>query len=523
MGITMSENVNSASDLFTEKLKPTDESKNWLSRNWQRVQTLFSNVTLRDFVFEPIKDVFTVQGVDTASAIRQIITMVAVANAVMAGLPGKLGIGVVVSMALEGWMAYEIARKVGVKLNSISEVWKYFGFLGAITGVIFYGIRAILGVAFSLCSMIPGINPMIFAELIVTNLVGVLFWIGFEEINEKNSFKIPKRALKRIGQETKNLVSFQWSIICNNLNPTNLKQIRSRLESWFTGELAVDAPVLRGDVATVVLMSYLLANNESALQGPIGQEFLEAIRNRYPGLQDASVSEIADHMSNYDTDQMQGVMSLVKGKLFERLVTHYENHDNDSWRAAMHTDETYPGSDIIFSNDDTGETIEVSLKATDSASYVEHALLKYPDIQILTTEEVSKYFHDDPRVIPAVLTNEDLNKVTEHNFELLLSQLTHLDVAASATKGVAIGAAIGLWPFVVAYMRKRISQQQLEQALVKVLGQSGMALGARLSYALILGPVFAWYMLARGVMRITKMVQPSDQTVISRRLEWIAI
>lgn len=202
----MSDRTHTASRQFDERMsayRSTSISSHWLDRNWNRLKELFSNVQLRDFVFEPIKGVFAADGADDASVIRQTITMVAVANAVMAGLPGKMGVGVAVSIALEGWLAYVIASRVGITMRSVSDIWKYFGLLATIGGVIFYGIRAALGLAFSLFSAIPGLNPMILAELIVTDVVGVLFWVGFEEAKLNGSFTLPTRALKRIGTETR--------------------------------------------------------------------------------------------------------------------------------------------------------------------------------------------------------------------------------------------------------------------------------------------------------------------------------
>jgi hypothetical protein len=512
-------------DQFDERLsayRSTDEPQGWLDRNWKRAKELFSNVQLRDFVFEPIKGVFTTAGTDDASVIRQTITMVAVANAVMAGLPGKMGVGVAVSIALEGWMAYVIASRVGIVLRSVSDVWKYFGLLAAIAGVILIGIRAGLGLAFSLFSIVPGLNPMILAELIVTNLVGVLFWIGFEEAKATGSFTVPFRALERIGTETKGLASFQWNTIRNNLSPSALMQMGARLKTWLTGEIPVDRAVLRGYVAPAVLMAYLLESRHQELQGPIGHEFLEAIRDRHPQLREASVEQITDHMrENYNSpEQIMGELNLIKGKLFERLVALYENGDSDQWRAVLHEDESYPGSDIVFLNEETGQSVEVSLKATDNPYYVETALLKYPDIPLLTTEEVTHFFAGDARVTGAALTDEELTQVTSENFDRMLAQLTALDVVGAAATGVGVGTAIGLWPFVVAFLRERISQQQLEQAFVATLGESGVALAARVSYALLLGPVFAWYMLARGVMGLTRLAQPQSPSPSNRKIEW---
>jgi len=155
--------------------------------------------------------VFVVQGGDAERAFRQTITTVAVANMVMAGLPGKLGVGVFVSMALEGWMAWVIANRVGISLRRVSDIWTYFGLLAGVVLTIVWLIKALLGLAFALFSVIPGINPLIFAELLVTNLVGVLFWVGFKVAAATGSFSVPMRAVGGIWEETQALFGYQWT------------------------------------------------------------------------------------------------------------------------------------------------------------------------------------------------------------------------------------------------------------------------------------------------------------------------
>lgn len=114
--------------------------------------------------------------------------------------------------------------------------------------------------------------------------------------------------------------------------------------------------------------------------------------------------------------------------------------------------------------------------------------MKYPDIPILTTEEVFRFFADDPRVAGTTMTNEELTQITKDNYDQMVAHLTSVDVAQGAATGVAVGATIGLWPFVVAFLAKRITQEQLENACVRVLGESGVALAARVSYVPYLDP-----------------------------------
>ncbi len=490
----------SAYDRFTEKLAEYANpaaAKEWLSRNLDRVRALFENVTLRDFVFEPIKGVFEVRGKDADSEIRAAITAVAVANAVMAGLPGKMGIGVVVSMGVEAWMAWVIAQRVGIVLRDPSDIWKYFGLLAGVLGTIFWGFRQLLGLAFSAFSaVIPGINPMIFAELFVTNLVGVLFWVGFKEAAATGSFEIPLRAWNGILAETKALYGFQAGIITKGLSPSNLRTVWQRLTAWLSGDILSDKPQLRGELFATAAMAWLLAREFDRLDGPLGREFIGAIRDRYPDLAQASLGEIADHMAQYDADQLAGVVNMIKGKLFERLVALHENTDADEWRAVLH--------------------------ATSSPAYIEHSLLRYPDIPIMTTEEVAAHFEGNPQVMGTSIGNVDLTNLTEDNFDQLLDAVAPPGIAEAAATGVAAKAVAILWPFTMAYLRGRITDEQLGKAFERVLGESGVALAARVSYAVILGPVFAWCLLARGVMALTQAAAAGAERGEGpvRRLVW---
>lgn len=517
---------NRVHDQLKEKLKqyadPT-AARDWLDRNQSRVRELFENATLRDFVFEPIKGVFEVRGQDQDSEIRMAITAVAVANMVMAGLPGKMGVGVVVSMALEGWMAWVIATRVGIVIHQIADVWKYFGLLAGVVLTVIVVFKELLGFAFSLVStLLPGINPLIFGELLVTNLVGVLFWVGFREAATTGSFQVPWRMLRWIGGETKALFVFQFEVIRKNLSLSKLRMMGQRLRAWFSGDILNNRPQLRGELLATAAMAWLIAREFERFDGPLGQEFIGAIRDRYPDLADASLEQIADRMSHYDPDQLAGVINMIKGRLFERLVVLHENADGDAWVAVLREDQSYPGSDITLSNQETGEIIEISLKTTESASYVETALMRYPDIPIMTTQEVAEHFEGDPRVTATAFSNEQLTDITEENFDELLDRVAPPQVEQVAAAGVATKTVAILWPFVMAYLRHRISDEQLVQAFKRVMGEAGVALAARVSYAMILGPVFAWYLLARGVMGLTRAASENSQEVApaTRRLIW---
>ena len=502
-------------EILQKKLKgylDVSEAQAWLEENTRRVRRLFDDCRLRDFVFEPFKGVFAAPGATDDEKTRSVITQVAVVNAVLAGLPGRLGIGVYICLALEAWMAYMIARAVGIEVKKPADVWKYFGLLAATAGTILWLFRHILGFAFSLFSIIPELNPMILAELLVTDLVGILFWTGFQEAKNEGSFRIPKRLLVDIGNRTVDLFKFQLSILKNVLNPENILLVGKRLYTWLKGEIPIDDRVLRGEVFAGVAMTYLITSRGGKLQGPLGEMFIESIRARYPDLENASVVEIAEHMQNYAPEQMQGVFNMIKGEMFERLVKAHENADGDTWTAHLHEDRSYPGSDIIFT-DDNGTTVEVSLKATDNANYIEEALRRYPDIPIMTTEEVKEHFGDEDMVWAGPFSHAHVKQVTKENFATMVDELKSIDTVEVAVGGAAAKCVWQLWPFVVAYFRKRISYDNLETACLRVLGEMGKELASRIPYAIIFGPVFAWYLLARVVMGLTRIATPKHTQV----------
>lgn len=479
------------------------KAADWLQRNLSRVSALFENVSLRDFVFEPFKSVFEVPGAGKEAQIKTTITLIAVVNMVLAGLPGKMGVGVFVSMALEAFMAYRIAQAVGVMLDGVSDVWKYLSLVGSTGLMIVYGFKALLGLGFSAFSVIPGVNPLIFAELLTTNLFGILVWTGFEEARKTGSFSVPRRLLLSVWKQAKELFKFQFNTLKNTLSVENIKTVGGRVRDWVTGGI-VDETKVRGELLVPLAFLYLKGREIEKLNGPVGQEFIEAIRDRFPELQNASIEQIADAIEQYDIDPEHGVFPLIKGKLFERLAARAENNDGDNTYMRLHEDESYPGSDAILWSSDTGQELEISIKGSANPDYLEGALIQYPNHPIITTGD-----HEvDDQIIPMLMTNAELEEVTQENFDALFSRLDHISAAGMGGASAGSGALAALWPFTVAYLRKRISKEQLNLAYDKVLGDAGVALGSRIGWGLVLGPVFAWFILAKGVMQLAKTQMP---------------
>ena len=109
----------------------------------------------------------------------------------------------------------------------------------------------------------------------------------------------------------------------------------------------------------------------------------------YPGLAGAG-EHFSDVVDRVPADDLLGLVSGVKGKLFELQLVDHLNADilTDGQHAVLATSATQPGWDIQIL-DGHGHLIDVlQAKATESVGYVREALERYPDIDVSTTSEV---------------------------------------------------------------------------------------------------------------------------------------
>ena len=128
----------------------------------------------------------------------------------------------------------------------------------------------------------------------------------------------------------------------------------------------------------------------------------------------------------------------------------------------------------------------------------------------MTTDESAELYQDHNMVFGSGLQNEELHDITEKNIDELVAVIKPLNEHQVVIGGVVVGTVAALWPFVIAYLRGRISKNKLEKVFEHTLGKSGIALASRLSYAIVFGPLFAWYLLARGVKGIVTMAEPES-------------
>ena len=506
----------------------SEETKDWFNRNYERIETLFANPQLRAFVLEPFENLIRSFGNTTEEQVKRTITQVAIANAVLVSLPGKLGVGVFVSMGLEVYMACRIADHVGIDIKKRKDVFKYTGTaLGVLAGTV-WGFVHVLRATFSLLSLIPVNLPLTFlAELITTNAFGILFWILFECVREEKPLKSAK-VLVTLPKKLTSLSKYQWNSLRKTLSPSALKRTGLRLREFLTGKAISNESITsraRGEMFATAAVAKLLSIDGAALEGPLGEVVLQSFRDRYSELgPDSDAGDIAAFLreKNYSPEQMEGVIQMIKGKMFEHLVTAHENTDADQWIAHMHDDQNYPGSDIIFTSTESGQEIEVSLKATGNEALVEKALLKWPDIPVLTTSDLPEYAEVAKGISTPRWSEQELEYTARERIEELAAKsqksYSHFDTAENLfVAGVGIRVIL-LWPHVLRYIRGESTREDLTETLRSELGVGGVRIANRVVLGVAMGPLYVWWLLARGVMELVPKVD--EDTPMTLRLEY---
>ena len=134
---------------------------------------------------------------------------------------------------------------------------------------------------------------------------------------------------------------------------------------------------------------------------------IEAFRRSDNQLADASVADISVYFSEYSLEAQQGIINNVKGIYHELAFVQQENADGDQWFAELMPSTNHPGIDVVLTNVETSETIDLQLKATDSLSYIQSSLTSLPaETQLLATQEIANKVEG---IESSGLSNADLN------------------------------------------------------------------------------------------------------------------
>lgn len=105
--------------------------------------------------------------------------------------------------------------------------------------------------------------------------------------------------------------------------------------------------------------------------------------------QTQDIESVRTYLDGLSDEQITGVVSSVKGILHEMEFVKIENSDGDTITAAMFPETNHKGFDVVLNDSSSGDTWEIQLKTTDNQEYVQEWLAKYPDGEILLSEEIA--------------------------------------------------------------------------------------------------------------------------------------
>ena len=151
----------------------------------------------------------------------------------------------------------------------------------------------------------------------------------------------------------------------------------------------------------------------------------------------------ADDMSFTETwqsfdspEEMLGFNSAVKGKLFEiKYLEHISKTLEPGYTAKLADSPTQKGFDIEIYNPHGQIDQLLQLKASTSAAYVKDALNEYPEIDVVTLEDLDGQMllaNHSNRIISSSISNEDLLSSMESSVESGLDYLPLLGISIIA-------------------------------------------------------------------------------------------
>ncbi|GAA4292556.1 hypothetical protein [Aestuariibaculum suncheonense] len=227
-----------------------------------------------------------------------------------------------------------------------------------------------------------------------------------------------------------------------------------------------------------------------------------------------------DELENLDSEQLTGIISNWKGKLFEIEVRDKLNNGElvgdiqlETGQYAVIADElNQPGWDLEIFNADGTVAEALQLKATNSLSYINEAFEKYPDIDIISTLEISEFNED---LINSNITLEDLEAELHEPLEALNDSFGE-DIIESIIPGL---------PFLIISLSEGrkvfIGQQTTDKAVERVIDR-GVKTGVSMGAGALIGWVTGMPWLGVATSLITRLVLASDTVEDKKELQKLA-
>jgi hypothetical protein len=255
-----------------------------------------------------------------------------------------------------------------------------------------------------------------------------------------------------------------WWILQEAKMEKPLKKPTDLLNRSLTDSDYLDAAVIGG-----VELKDIIAGNIA--ESRIAPDVVHAFHEQYPNINEGFVATV--HRLSGNPEQLRGLISGIKGKLFEDQYVSWLDHGHlpAGYHAELAHHANNPIWDVLIKDSHGHVDNLLQLKATESASYVRQALDAHPGIDVVTTHEIFNRLSDNhdglAHLIDSGIGNEAL---TDH----AASAVGHADAASHLAFHLpllAVGVAV-----VMELQRYRTGRQDMAQTVQQMGKRSLMAL-----------------------------------------------
>jgi hypothetical protein len=244
----------------------------------------------------------------------------------------------------------------------------------------------------------------------------------------------------------------------------------------------VDAAVLTGESVPALIQQIRAGLVTDAHFDP---DVIESFHLQYPNVQMSFTDFVRQHQA---PDELRGVISGVKGKLFElRHVANLNEHLPHGFVARLADSATQPGYDIVIEGPDH-HLDYLQDKFSTSLSLLRRAAERWPDIEIALPHEIATHVTDPDlitHIVDAGISGDALNAKIEHtvdaasadidfHFPWLLLFIIAADEARQVWKRKA--KLMHFWRRFTQRAKKSLGSNFIGQGLAVVAGEPALQL-----------------------------------------------
>ena len=187
---------------------------------------------------------------------------------------------------------------------------------------------------------------------------------------------------------------------------------------------------------------YALLTRTAVDGGIESQMVLDALRRSDAHLAGASEAQLSNYLSHFNAEQLRGVANNVKGIYHEELWVRKYNESHTDTYAEQFRETNHPGADVQIKDIKTHQVVdEIQLKATDSVSYVNEHIERYPDIEVQVTKETANRMDG---IYSSDIDNADITASTNRDIDALANNSLSDRAFHSAELSAAFGSGHGL-------------------------------------------------------------------------------